>query len=117
MHTAYLLHTDSDYNSHMAQMTVSILHFKRHPHELFVEVQAFAIEHDLHVRRVGQGSRNSCGAQIIVYEWQVDLLEHLPLYILNCSHVVVPADLAALLLKRIKEEKVDTRVKLRKVFF
>ena len=99
-------------------MSVSILHFARHPHPFFLEVHAFAIEKGLQLRRTGQGSKNSCGAQVIVYEWQVDLLDHLPLYNLNCSHVVVPADLAAVLAKRIRDaKKCQTKVKFRKDFF
>ena len=96
-------------------MSVTILHFNRHQFQFFTKAKNFAVSHGLQLRRIGQGSGDSSGAQVLVHEWQVDLLDHLPLYILNCSHVVVSTDLEIQFLQCYPRSV--ARVKTRREFF
>ena len=54
-------------------------------------------------------------ARVLVHEWQVDLLDNLPLYLLGSSHVVVAEDWRADLLRMLKPP--DRRIKHEMSFF
>ena len=97
-------------------MSIAILHFNRNPAQLFTAAADFARVHGVRLRRAGQGSGNSTGASILVYEWQVDILDHLPLYILGTSHVVIPVELVQPFCRIIKRSRC-ARLKWQCVFF
>ena len=93
-------------------MSIDILHYSRNPKPYEVAVAEFALEKGLQLRYIGHY------AKVLVYEWQVDLLDHLPLYLLRCRHIVVAHDLADELIEaiaRITTRKQGTYLRLRRI--
>ena len=98
-------------------MSLSVIHFNRNPTPFFEKVDEFAAEVGCDLRFVGSKCKR-IGARVLVHEWQVDLLDQLPLYLLTSSHVVVADDWRAGLLQKLRKlPSQDRRIKHEMTFF
>ena len=93
-------------------MSLLVLHFRRNPASFFDKIDEFARVKECKQRFVGGKFRP---ARVLVHEWQVDLLDNLPLYLLESSHVVVADDWRAGLLQKLRSK--DRRIKHEMTFF
>ena len=94
------------------EMSPSVFHFVRNPKSLFDKIDEFAEEVGCEQRFVG--SKCHFPAHVLVHEWQVDLLDNLPLYLLSSNHVVVADDWRADLLAKVGA---NGRIKREVAFF
>ena len=92
-------------------MSLLVIQFERNPAPLFDKIDEFARVKECKQRFVGRKFRP---ARVLVHEWQVDLLDSLPLYLLQSSCVVVADDWRADLLA---EVGADGRIKREVAFF
>ena len=95
-------------------MSLSVIHFNRNPQPFCDAIDAFAVEVRCELRFIGRHGKCSA-ARVLVHEWQLDLLDQLPLFLLSSSHVVVAEDWRAGLLLKLKRQ--DTRTKHEMSFF
>ena len=84
-------------------MSLLVIHFVRNPKSFFDKIDEFALKVGCKQRFIGRS------ALVQVDEWQVDLLDNLPLYLLSSRHVVVADDWHDDLLRMLKIP--DTRIK------
>eukprot|EP00973_Karenia_brevis_P000206 27395-Karenia_brevis.AAC.1 len=76
-------------------MSLLVIHFQRNPRSWTAKIDEFELEVGCQQRWVG------CYARVLVHEWQVDLLDKLPLHLLSASHVVVADDWRGPLLRKL----------------
>ena len=95
-------------------MSLSVIHFNRNPKPFCDKTDDFAVEVGCELRFVGSKGKHSA-ARVLVHEWQLDLLDQLPLCLLLSSHVVVAEDWRAGLLRKLRRQ--DTRIKHEMSFF
>ena len=95
-------------------MSLSVIHFNRNPKPFCDKIDDFAVEVGCELRFIGRHGKCSA-ARVLVHEWQLDLLDQLPLYLLLSSHVVVAEDWRAGLLRKLEGQ--DTRIKHEMSFF
>ena len=92
-------------------MSLLVIQFVRNPAPLFDKIDEFARVKECKQRFVGRKLRP---ARVLVHEWQVDLLDSLPLYLLQSSCVVVADDWRADLLAKVGA---NGRIKREVAFF
>ena len=93
-------------------MSLLVLHFGRNPKSFFDKIDEFAKTVGCEQRFVGG---KFCPARVLVHEWQVDLLDNLPLYLLESSQVVVADDWRAGLLQKLGGK--DRRIRHSMILF
>ena len=94
------------------EMSLLVIHFQRKPSSFFDGIEKFAKKRGCKQRFVGS---KFMPARVLVHEWQVDLLDNLPLYLLESSHVVVADDWRADLLRMLRSQ--DRRIKHEMILF